>query len=169
MNALAIFGLQFGLSLTVCGLLAKWYVAPWLAKQPTHQAFVPLLIPHTLRHIGLAFLVPGLVVQPLPTTFAIAAAYGDLVSGLLAILSLIAVRAQWRFALVLVGLFNLVGIADLVNALRQAEVVPNLGTTWYIPTFLVPVLLVTHGLMLIQLVKAWRQARKSQSQFAASA
>jgi hypothetical protein len=108
-------------------------------------------------------LVPELVVQPLPTSFAITAAYGDLFSGLLAILSLIAVRAQWRFSLVLVGLFNIVGLADLFNALRQAEAVPNLGTTWYIPTFFVPVLLVTHGLMLIQLVKVWRQGRNAQN------
>ncbi len=162
MDFLAIFGLQFSLSLIVCGLLAKWYVVPWLAKQPTRQALEPLLMPHALRHIGMAFLVPGLVVQPLPTSFAIAAAYGDLLSGLLAILSMIALRAQWRYSLALVGLFNIVGITDLFNALRQAEVVTNLGTTWYIPTFFVPVLLVTHGLIFLQLLKAWRQAKNSQ-------
>ncbi len=161
MDSLTIFGLQFGLSMVVCGLLAKWYVAPWLAKQPTHQALEPLLIPHTLRHIGMAFFVPGLVLQPLPTSFVTAAAYGDLLSGLLAILSMIALRARWRFPLALVGLFNIVGFTDLLNALRHAEAVPNLGTTWYIPTFFVPVLLVTHGLIFIQLVKAWRQARNS--------
>lgn len=153
MDSLAIFGLQFGLSLVVYGLLAKWYVAPWLAKQPTRQALVPLLIPHAFRHLGMAFLVPGLVVQQLPTFFAVAAAYGDLISGLLALVSLIALHARWRFAIALVWLLNIVGSADLLNALRQAEVVPDLGTTWYIPTFVVPLLLVTHGLMVAQLLK----------------
>ena len=153
MNTLTIFGLQFILSLIVFSLLAKWYVVPWLAKQPIRQALSLLIIPHAFRHVGLAFLVPGLVVQPLPNFFAYAAAYGDFISGLLAIVSLIALRARWGWALMLVWLFNLVGAVDLLNALRQAEVVPNLGTTWYIPTFLVPILLVTHGLIFARLVK----------------
>ncbi|MEM9157090.1 MAG: hypothetical protein AAGB13_18975, partial [Cyanobacteria bacterium P01_F01_bin.33] len=146
--------LQFVLSLIVFGLLAKWYVSPLLAKFPTRQALVPLIFPHAIRHIGLAFLVPGLVVQPLPSFFSYAAAYGDLLSGLLALLSLIALRARWRLALGVVWVFNTVGTIDLFNALRRAEVVPNLGTTWYIPTFVVPVLLVTHVMIFAQLLKA---------------
>ena len=151
MDMLVIFGLQFVLSLIVYAFLAKWYVVPWLAKQPTRQALIPLIIPHAFRHIGLAFLVPGLVVQPLPSFFAYTAAYGDFISGLLALFSLIALRARWRFSLVLVWLFNIVGTVDLFNALRQAEVISNLGTTWLIPTFVVPILLVTHGLIFIRL------------------
>ena len=156
MDTLAIFGLQLVLSLIVYGLLAKWYVVPWLAKQPIHQGLMLLIFPHTLRHLGLAFLVPGLVAQPLPSLFANTVAYGDLISGLLALLSLIVLRARWGFALALVWLFNIVGILDLLNALRQAEAVPDLGTTWYIPTFWVPILLVTHGLIFVWLVKEWR-------------
>ncbi len=53
----------------------------------------------------------------------------------------------------LVWLFNIVGTVDLFNALRQAEVISNLGTTWLIPTFLVPILLVTHGLIFIRLFR----------------
>ena len=45
----------------------------------------------------------------------------------------------------------IVGTVDLANALRQAENVPYLLTTWYIPTFFVPLLLVTHALMLVRL------------------
>ncbi len=158
MDTLTIFGLQFILSLIVLSLLAKWYVVPWLAKQPIHQALSVLIIPHAFRHVGLAFLVPGLVLQPLPSFFAYTAAYGDLISGLLALASLIALRARWRWALMLVWLFSVVGAADLLNALRQAEAVPNLGTTWYIPTFWVPILLVTHGLIFARLVKQWVQS-----------
>jgi len=156
MDTLAIFALQFILSLVVFGLLAKWYVLPRLAQYSTRQALIPLLIPHALRHLGLVFLVPGLVVQPLASSFANAAAYGDLVSGLLALLAMVALRARWGLALVLVWMFNIVGTVDLLNALRQAEVVPNLGTTWFIPTFVVPILLVTHALIFAQLFKARR-------------
>jgi hypothetical protein len=53
----------------------------------------------------------------------------------------------------LVWLFNIVGTADLLNALRQADAVPHLGTTWYIPTFLVPLLLVTHVMIFARLLR----------------
>ncbi len=154
MDTRTIFALQFSLSLVVFSLLAKWYVLPKLAQYSTPQALTALLIPHALRHLGLVFLVPGLVVQPLPSSFANAAAYGDLLSGLLALLAMVALRARWGLALGLVWVFNIVGTVDLFNALRQAEVVPNLGTTWYIPTFVVPILLVTHVMIFAQLFRA---------------
>ncbi len=103
----AIFGLQFLLSLIAYALIAKWYVAPWLAGKPVEQALVPLIFPHAFRHMGLLFLVPGVVSEPLPPEFADPAAYGDLASGLLAILALIALRGGWKAAL---------SLADFVRA-----------------------------------------------------
>ncbi len=161
MDTLSIFGLQFVLSLVVYALLANWYVVPWLAEKPTHQALIPLIFPHALRHLGLAFLVPELIAQPLPSFFAYTAGYGDFISGLLALVSLIALRARWGLSLVLVWLFNIVGTVDLLNALRQAEAVPNLGTTWYIPTFVVPILLVTHSMIFIRLFREWGKSLSS--------
>ena len=37
MNTLAIFGLQFFLSLVVWGLIAKWLVTPWLKNKSPHD------------------------------------------------------------------------------------------------------------------------------------
>ncbi|MFB3077507.1 MAG: hypothetical protein ACE1Y4_05815, partial [Lysobacterales bacterium] len=105
------------------------------------------------RPIGMVFLVPGVVVQPLPGGFANPAAYGDLVTGVLALLALIALRTGWAGALALVWLFNIVGTVDLLNALRHVNVVPYFGAAWYIPTFLVPALLVTHYLIFARLLK----------------
>ena len=156
MDTLAIFGLQLVLSIIVYALIAKWYVVPWLAEKPIHQALIPLIFPHAFRHIGLTFFVPGVVVQPLPTFFATTVAYGDFISGLLALLALIALRGGWGLALPLVWFFNIVGTVDLLNALRQAEAVPDLGATWYIPTFWVPVLLVTHVMIFSQLLRRGR-------------
>lgn len=154
MDTLAIFGLQFVLSLVVYALLAKWYVTPRIAEKPINQALIPLIFPHAFRHIGLLFIVPGVVAQPLPIFFAFTAAYGDLVSGLLALLSLVALRGGWGLALPLVWFFNIVGTVDLLNALRQADAVPGLGATWYIPTFLVPLLIVTHVMIFTRLLKS---------------
>ncbi len=156
MDTLAIFGLQLVLSLIVYGLIAKWYVTPWLAEKPIQQALIPLILPHAFRHIGLTFFVPGVVAQPLPSFFATTVAYGDFVSGLLALLSLVALRGGWSLALPLVWLFNIVGTVDLLNALRQANAVPDLGATWYIPTFWVPVLLVTHVMIFARLLRRRR-------------
>ncbi len=153
MDTLTIFVTQLVLSLIVYGLIAKWYVAPWLAKKPIHLALIALTFPHAFRHLGLAFLVPGLVSEALPSSFAFAAAYGDLISGLLAILSLVALRRRWGLALPLVWLLNIVGTADLLNALRRADAVPHLDTTWFIPTFLVPLLLVTHAMIFARLLR----------------
>lgn len=156
MDTLAIFALQLVLSLIVYALVAKWYVAPWLAEKPIHQALIPLIFPHALRHLGLMFLVPGVVAQTLPSSFASTVAYGDLVSGLLALLSLVALRGGWGLALPLVWLFNIVGTVDLLNALSHADAPPHLQTTWYIPTFWVPILLVTHAMIFARLLRRGR-------------
>ena len=51
---------------------------------------------------------------------------------------------------VIAWIFNLWGSADLLNAFYQANhagLLPGqLGTTYFIPTLIVPLLLITHGL-----------------------
>ena len=153
MDMLGIFGLQFFLSLVLFSLLAKWFLAPWLKDKPQSEALFWLTLPHAVRHMGMVFLVPGVVSQSLPSSFAAPAAYGDLTSGVLALLVLIALRNRWPATTALVWLFNVVGTVDLLNALRQADAVPHLGAAWYIPTFLVPVLLVTHFMIFGRLLK----------------
>jgi hypothetical protein len=106
--------------------------------------------------MGMVFLVPGVVAQPLPSAFATPAAYGDLTTGLLALLTLIALRSNWTWTLALVWLFNIVGTVDLLNAVRQQNVVPDLGAAWYIPTLFVPLLLVTHFMIFARLLRRGR-------------
>jgi len=156
MDTQAIFGLQFLLSLIIISFLLKWKVTPWLNKQSLNDALFWLTIPHAFRHIGMVFLVPGLLTQPLPNSFAIPAAYGDLAAGLLAFIALIALQYKWSGALVLVWIFSVVGTVDLLNALRHVDVAPSFGAAWYIPTFLVPLLLVTHFMIFIRLIKSKR-------------
>ena len=103
------------------------------------------------------WLVPGVVAEPLPPEFADPAAYGDLASGMLAILALVALRGGWGAALPLVWIFNVVGTVDLFYAVFQGYSVggsENLGAAWYIPTFIVPALLVTHFMVFARLLRA---------------
>ncbi len=153
MSPQAIFVLQLSLRLLAFGLLAKWLVAPWLAKHSQNEALFWLTLPHTFRHMGMVFIVPGVVAQPLPDYFAMPAAYGDLLTGILALLVLIFLRTGFKWAIGLVWIFNLVGTVDLLNALRHVDVVLNFGAVWYIPTLYVPLLLVTHFMIFARLLK----------------
>ncbi len=163
MDLLAIFGLQIFLSLVVYSLLAKWFLVPWLREKTQRESLFWLTLPHASRHVGMVFLVPAVVSPALPHGFAVSAAYGDLAAGVLAMLVLIALRSRWDGAMALVWVFNIVGTADLLNALRHAQAVPHLGAAWYIPTFLVPVLLVTHFMIFVRLFrKATKDGGKQQ-------
>ncbi len=156
MDVQTIFGLQFLLSLVVWSVIAAFFLSPWLNQKPRHEALLWLCLPHAFRHVGMAFLVPGLNDQPLPAGFAGPAAYGDLASGVLALLAIVALRSRWSAALALVWLFNVVGTVDLANALRHVDVAPLFGASWFIPTMLVPLLLVTHFLIFKRLVARGR-------------
>jgi hypothetical protein len=154
MNAQQIFGLQFVLSLVLYGLLARWYVAPRLAPLPLASALTPLLFLHASRFLGMVFLVPSVAGGPLPSEFARAAAYGDLLAALLAFASIAALRTGWAMAIPLVWLFNLEGTLDLINALVQGlRHNVQLGAAYYIPTVAVPALLVTHAMIFAMLLR----------------
>ena len=161
MSPQAIFLLQFILSLIVFGFVAKWVLAPWLASQSQRDALFWLTLPHAFRHVGMVFLVPGVVAQPLPEYFANPAAYGDLLTGVLALLTLVLLRNGWKGATGAVWLFNVVGTVDLLNALRHVEVVADFGAVWYIPTFFVPLLLVTHFMIFVRLFKPVAKEKSS--------
>jgi hypothetical protein len=105
---------------------------------------------HSFRFIGLAFLVPGVVSPDLPGAYARPAAFGDLVAAVLALLSLAALHS--RLGIILAWVFNLWGSADLVYAFYQGVIgvgiePGQLGAAYFIPTVLVPLLLITHGLV----------------------
>lgn len=154
MNPQQIFGLQVLLSFLVYGLVARWYVTPRLASRPLHAALQPLLALHASRHLGMVFLVPSVVGPALPAVFAVPAAYGDLLASLLALAAIGALRARSRIALPLTWLFNVVGLLDLINAFYQGLTNDvQLGPAYFIPTFIVPALVITHVMMFRMLVR----------------
>jgi hypothetical protein len=147
------------------GIVAKRYIWPNLRHRPQAEALRPLLILHSFRFIGLAFLVPGVVSADLPSAFAHSAAYGDIVAATLALLALASLpRAA---GVVIAWIFNPWGAADLLNAFYQANdavLVPGqLGVTYFIPTLVVPLLLITHGLAFRILLQHQSQSAMQQS------
>jgi hypothetical protein len=105
--------------------------------------------------VGLAFLVPGVVSPELPSAFARPAAYGDLATAILALLAITALRT--KLGDLLVWVFNILGSADLLYAFYQGNrtgLEAGLqGAAYFIPTVLVPLLLITHGLVFRILLK----------------
>jgi hypothetical protein len=134
------------------GIVTKLYIWPWLRVVSRDEALLPLMVPHMFRFIGLSFLVPGVVSASLSPDFARPAAYGDLGAALLAVIAVLALSARASWALLVVWVFNLWGTIDLLFAIYQGEIgvriePGSLGAAFYIPTVLVPPLLVTHGLI----------------------
>jgi len=129
-------------------IVAGQYIWPKLRPLRRADALRPILILHSFRFVGLAFLVPGVVSPDLPSAFAHSAAYGDIVAATLALLALASLRR--RAGVVIVWLFNLWGSADLLNAFYVANdsglMAGQLGAAYFIPTLVVPLLLVTHAL-----------------------
>ncbi len=145
----ALFGISIAFSFVAWGIVAGRYLWPALRSQPRADALRPLLLLHAFRFVGLAFLVPGVVSPDLPTAFARPAAYGDLATAILALLAVAALRI--RLGIILVWVVNILGSADLLYAFYQGNRIGFLpgqqGAAYFIPTVLVPLLLITHGLM----------------------
>ena len=146
-----LFGVNVILAFVAWGIFAARYAWPWLRTRPLMEALKPVLLLHSFRFIGLAFLVPGVVGPGLPETFARPAAYGDLATALLALLALATLSS--RIGVMVVWLFNVVGTADLLLAYFNGNRVglgfaPGLqGAMYFIPTLLAPLLVVTHVLV----------------------
>ena len=142
------FFVSIAFSLTVWGIVAARFIWPELRLRERADALRPLLILHSFRFIGLAFLIPGVVSPDLPAAFARSAAYGDIIAAILALLSLLllpntaGIAAAW--------IFNLWGFVDILNAFYQANhaglLAGQLGAAYFLPTVIVPLLLITHGL-----------------------
>ena len=142
------FYVSIAFSLIAWGIVTARYIWPELRLRPRVEALRPLLILHSFRFIGLAFLVPGVVSPDLPPAFAHSAAYGDVIAAMLALLALVSLPSA--AGVVIAWIFNLWGFTDLLNAFYQANhagMLPGqLGATYFIPTVIVPLLLITHGL-----------------------
>ena len=154
MNTHVLFGISVAMSFVAFGLVTKIYILPGLRALPRQEALLALVIPHTFRFIGLSFLVPGVVAPTLPPAFAVPVAYGDLVAAALATAAVLAMITKWSWALGVVWAFNLWGTADLLHAIYQGQIgvgidPSELGAAFFIPTVIVPPLLVTQGLIFL--------------------
>jgi hypothetical protein len=160
MNPRSAFGLSILMSLLSSVAVALLFVWPWLRTVNLNQALICLVVPHmSLRFIGLSFLVPGVVSESLPKSWARPAGYGDFVAGILAISATAALAHKASWALLAVWIFNVWGAADLLFAFYKGARIRlepgSLGAGFYIVTAIVPPLLVSHALIFGLLIQTY--------------
>ena len=143
-----VLPLSMTMAVAAWTLIFVWYVHPALRTQGFGSAMQPLILLHCFRYIGLMFLIPGVTAEPLDPRFAAPAAYGDLIAAGLAFVALAALRLRRPLALTAVWIFNIWGLADLLNAVARGFAFTAdgaLGAAFWIPALFVPPLLVSHG------------------------
>ena len=160
MREQACFFVSIVFSFIAWGLVTGSVIWPELRRRGRAEALRPLLMLHSFRFVGLAFLVPGVVSPDLPRVFAEGAAYGDIVAAALALLALALLPG--RLGIGAAWIFNLWGSVDILHAnyegIRLGVEAGQMGAAYFLPTFIVPLFLITHGLMFWLLVRNENEA-----------
>jgi len=140
-------------------IAARIYLLPHLGQLRPSAVLIPILLLHSLRHLGLMFLTRGATYPGLPPEFAYPAALGDFLTAALALAALYLVCRNSTGARSLIWLFNIFGTIDLLVAIILATIYgapPFMGPAYWIPAFWVPSLLVTHYITFLILTRHWR-------------
>jgi hypothetical protein len=135
---------------------ARLYLLPLIPRVRPQQILVPILLLHSTRHLGMMFLSRGATFPGMPLQFAYPAAFGDLITAIIALVAIPLVLRGSVFAKPIVWLFNIFGTLDLVLAITLATIYDApvaMGPAYWIPAFWVPLLLVTHYVTFLLLLR----------------
>jgi hypothetical protein len=154
------------LQLSIAIGTAAWAVLVWMNWQRLQEGGDKRIVSflasiHIFRYIGLVALVPIHVdaeVFGFSHSYLQQVAYGDAIASVLAILTIVAVRQEWKFASVLTWAFFLEGTIDTLNAgpnfalhITDQNLVGAMG--WLILTVYVPALVVSEFSLGVYLVR----------------
>ena len=138
---------------------ARLYLLPLVPRVRPQVILVPILLLHSTRHLGLMFLTRGATFPGIPPQFAYPAAFGDLLTAILAFAAIPFVLRNSGLAKPVVWTFNIFGTLDLLTAITFATIYNapvTMGPAYWIPAFWVPLLLVTHYVTLVLLRRRWQ-------------
>ncbi len=142
MDNFAIINLQAIVGTLAIILGFQWWIKPRVANLSIQAALLPFVFLNAFRYLGLTFMAKEQFYDGFPTDFLTTAGLLDLTTAILAIVSAIALKNKWRFAIPLVWVFNIVGFGDLITAFPQFFGLElynqNLGFIW--------LMFVTYGL-----------------------
>ena len=119
MDNFTIINLQ-ALTGTVAIILGfKYWIQPRISKLSLHEALLPFVFFNTFRYLGLTFMAKEQFYDGFPQGFLTTVGLLDFTTAILAIISFVALKNKWRFAILLVWIFNVVGFGDLITAFPQ--------------------------------------------------
>src|SRR5215469_11385106 len=79
-------------------LATRLYLIPLIPRVRPRQILIPILLLHSTRHLGMMFLTRGATYPGLPPQFAYPAAFGDLLTAVLALVAILLVLRGSRYA-----------------------------------------------------------------------
>jgi hypothetical protein len=135
------------LNLVIFNVAYRWLLKPYLPKINPMFVLLPILLLHSMRHLGLMFVAPGVVVAGMPWQFAIPSAAGDFIAAVLAFTAAVLIHRKSTYAVPATWVFNVFGLLDFAMAIVLSRVFKNvdyLGAAYWIPAFWVPMLIVGH-------------------------
>jgi hypothetical protein len=143
------------ISLLVYALLAKWYVAPWLAGLKRSDAIIALLWVHVFRYIALMIFSAQRDGFPISNDGLFKIVIGDIAGATIALVAIVALRHRVRLGIALAWLLAAETIFDTVTnirgGVREHLIGVAGGTIWLVQVFYVPLIIVSVVLLLWQL------------------
>jgi len=148
-------------SLVLYVLLARWYVIPWLRSHTRADALILLLWVHAFRYVALHLVDAQSAGYAISDALRDRIIYGDIVAMVLAVAAIAALRARSRLSIPLVLLLvaeTATFIASLILGRGREEIsAVATGINWLVQSFYVPLVPVTLGLIIWQLISRRRE------------
>ena len=148
-------GAQFA-SLLIYILIARWYVAPWLAARERAEALIALLWLHVFRYVALQIFAAQREGFPISRGGAMEIVIGDVGGAAIALAAIILLRRKSRWGVwlcwLLVAETAIDTFLNISGGVKEHLMGAATGVVWMILVFFVPAIVVSLGLMAWQLV-----------------
>jgi hypothetical protein len=142
-------------SIAVCGMVATWYVVPWIKRLGRADAIIALLWVHVFRYVSLFMFPAQRDGYPISSDSVLASVLGDVAGATIALAAIGALRSRARLGLLLSWLLVVETIVGVINSFYRKILELMTGTTggvmWMILAFFVPLIMVSLTLLIWQL------------------
>src|SRR6266516_1661571 len=101
---------------------ARLYLLPLVPRVRPQQILVPILLLHSMRHLGLMVITRGATFTGMPPQFSFPASFGDLITAILAFAEIPFVLRSSGLAKSAVWVFNIFGTLDVLAAITFATI-----------------------------------------------
>src|SRR5258708_4748163 len=143
-------------SLAIYLIASVWYLAPWTKMKARADALIPLLWVQAFRYVALQTFSAQQAGFPISDARRDHLVYGDVFGAALAIAAIVALRYRARLSVPLVWLVVAETVYDIASNI-SGGIHDRLfgiasGTTWFLQSFYIPLVVVTLGLIVWQLI-----------------